>query len=453
MFLLTLFSLAIILFAFIASCNASSSNNNSSPHVVAVDTAGSLSVALMSDGTIWAWGESSLAHLGPTNMDTMPNQFDFVWTPVNCNVSTQLNISNVKSVSIGDNYIIFLKEDGTIWAWGDNQFGQLGNGEYDDTKNNVNKEIVQVANLTNIIAISAGGSHCLALKNDGTIWAWGSNRYGELGDGKTSNGEFVPVQVTSLSHVIGISAGYFYSVALTDNGSVWTWGNNGFDDGNNESRPFPVKLSISNVTAISAGLNDYSLALKRDGTVWIWGDNVGQYLDEPVKIGGLSGIVAVSAGNSQSMALGGDGSVWIWGENQEGQLGLGVLYGPDITTPVKVSGLTNIVMVSTGNFYNLALSNDGTVWGWGDNRYGQIGNGIDEGHVLSPSVIIKGSSTPLTISTTPNPIMTNNVTTPKATDNSQHGDNTNIILILGVIGVIFVISLMIYMIIRYLRSS
>lgn len=446
------------------NCYASPQNNNSSPYFVAVDASGTLSVALMSNGSVWAWGEST-AQLGPGNMNAMANKFDYDWTMVNSSVPVRLNISNVKSISNANHLILFLKDDGTVWAWGDNEYGQLGNGEYTDAKNDINKQIVQVTNLTDIIAVSAGNTHCLALKKDGTIWAWGSNVFGELGNGISSNGEFipgevVPVQVKGLSQVRSISAGYFYSIALTEDGSVWIWGNNGFQVGNNQTNLLPVKLSLSNVTSISAGLNDFSLALKDDGTVWAWGDinnglfeNNGNYLEKPIKIDGLSNIAAISAGDTQSMALDKDGTIWIRGENQMGQLGLGMLSGNDITTPVKVPGLTNIMNISTGNFYNLALSNDGMVWGWGINSNGQIGIGTNIANVLSPIVIVNGTSTSSTIASTSDSSADNNLTTQTTTEKSQSGNNTNNMIIIGALGIILFVSLISYLIMRYLRSS
>ncbi len=204
---------------------------------------------------------------------------------------------------------------------------------------------VQVAGLSDIKAVAVGDGHELALKSDGTVWSWGQNEVGERGDGTFiqhpnygANGNPVPGMVKGLANVTSISAGYLFSVALENNGTVWTWGWNMYGElgdgipGNVEvNRTTPVRVvGLTNVTDISSG-RDYTLALKDDGTVWTWGeydgyqliDNEPPYYYIPTQVKNLSGIESISANQMNSMALDKTGVIWAWGDNEYGQLGDG----------------------------------------------------------------------------------------------------------------------------------
>lgn len=255
--------------------------------------------------------------------------------------------------------------------WGENTYGQLGNST------NIDSNVpVQVSSLTNIIAIAAGDStdHTLALKSDSTVWAWGMNQYGQLGDGTNTDSNF-PVALSSLSGVIAVSCGGWNSYALKIDGSVWAWG---ISYGS-----LPVQItSLSGIIAISAG--DYhTLALRTDGTVWAWGLNDwgqlgnGTYTNSfvPYLISSLTGITAISAGDDHSLALKSDGTVWTWGWNYYGQLGNGTT--TDSNLPIQVSSLTGIVGISTGFWHSFAIKNDSTLWAWGRNNAGQLGTGTN----------------------------------------------------------------------------
>jgi len=256
------------------------------------------------------------------------------------------------------------------------------------------------------VEIAVGRYHSLVLANDGTVWAWGRNNYGQLGDGTTAN-RSAPVQVHGyynagyLEGVIAISAGYDHSLALKSDGTVWTWGYNyryqlGNGSGANSSTPVRVVGGSSNTTylnniiAISAG-EMFSIALKRDGTVWAWGENHGKLGDgsgtirtTPVQVVGgssnttyLNNIIAISACYQQSFAIRDDHTLWAWGCNGNGQLGDGTT--TDRYAPVQVKGengigfLEDVVAISAGNYSQLAVKSDGTVWAWGYNSRGQLG--------------------------------------------------------------------------------
>ena len=264
--------------------------------------------------------------------------------------------------------------------------------------------------------VSAGQYHTLALKSDGSLWSWGYNNYGQLGDGTSGSGtdKSAPVQVKgaggsgNLSDIVAVAAGSNHSVALKSDGSLWAWGHNGngqLGDGTTTSRTLPVQVTapsnsgyLSDIVAVGAGSN-HSMALKSDGSLWAWGyNNYGQLGDgttsqrnTPVQVkapsnsGYLSDIVAVGAGYNDSMALKSDGSVWAWGYNYYGQLGIGTSgSSTDKSAPVQVKGaggsgyLADVVAISAGDYFGMALKTDGSVWAWGYNSFGNLGDSTTE---------------------------------------------------------------------------
>jgi len=268
-------------------------------------------------------------------------------------------------ISVGHRYMLAVRS-GKVWAWGNNEYGQLGDGTTTDRS-----FPVQVSGLSGVTAVSAGGPHSLALKSDGTVWAWGYNRYGQLGDGTGTN-QHTPVQVSDITGVTAISAGAFHSLALDSDGNVWAWGYNGYGrlgDGTIAERSSPVQVSgLSGVTAVSAG-SARSFAVDSGGNVWAWGNNYNGMLGDgtstdqhiPVKVLNLLDVVAVSSSSSFSYALKSDGTAWAWGDNGYGQLG-------DRTTtfrstPVQVKVLQDIIALEGwGHSHGLALISEGTVW-------------------------------------------------------------------------------------------
>lgn len=270
----------------------------------------------------------------------------------------------------------------SVWAWGSNRSGELGDG----TNNNSNIP-VQVNSLTDVTAVSVGMAyHTLSLKNDGSVWAWGRNGDGQLGDGTFVNRN-IPAQVPGLANIVATAAGSGFSVALKNDGAVWAWGANWTGQlgiGTNNDSYVPVQLSdLSGIIGISAGYQ-HTLALKNDGTVWAWGANwngelgMPNYIDSstvPVQVGGISDVIAVAAGGQFSAVLKNDGTVWTWGSNQYGELGDGT--NIDSYIPVQVVALTGIKAISGGWHHLLALKDDGSVWASGQNRYGTLGDGTD----------------------------------------------------------------------------
>ena len=358
---------------------------------------GEVAASAAGTGTVVAWGLNYDGELG--NGTTTKSD-----VPVAVS-----GLSGVTAVSAGEEDSLALLSNGTVMAWGDNQQGELGIGTTTDSdvpvavcaeaatppcsegKGNVLKEVT---------AISANGSHGLALLKDGTVVAWGTDGYGELGDGDTTNSD-VPVAVSLPLGVraTAVSAGVEYSMALVENETtkektVMTWGDNQhgqLGDGTMTNSDVPVAVSgLSGVTAISAG-GSHGLALLESGTVMSWGENYEGQLgnatdaesDVPEAVcvvGGtapcaqhLSGVTGVAAGLFHSLALLENGTVMAWGENSHGELGDATVSGPEkcffgpcSETPVAVSGLSGVTTLSAGNAHSLALLEDETVMAWGD---------------------------------------------------------------------------------------
>lgn len=323
------------------------------------------SIALKGDMTVWTWGMNNSGQLGD---GTDENRKTSVMVP---------GIANANAIAGNGNFTLVLR-DNSVWAWGRNASGQLGDG----TTQNRNAP-VQVTGLDNVIAIACGENHAVALKNDNTVWAWGSNLFGQLGNGKNENSS-IPVQVTGLDNVTAIACGENHTIALRDDRTVWTWGfnNNGqLGDGTTADKKTPTQVpGTDEFKGISAGGN-FSLAIRNDGTVWSWGKNdEGQLGDgttternTPVQVSNLGNISIVAGGKSHGIALRGDGTVWTWGRNNEGQLGDGT--NDNRINRVKVPGFDTVSAIAAGGNHTIVLRGNGTIRTWGDNSQGQLGDG------------------------------------------------------------------------------
>jgi len=285
-------------------------------------------------------------------------------------------------VDAGNNFAAALKTDGTLWAWGDNNQGQLGDGSIVDKSSPV-----QVGALTNWSQISAGNDHCLAVKTDGTLWAWGDNATGELGIGGGGD-KNSPVQVGALTNWSKVSAGSGFSMAITTDGELYAWGNaaNGRLGTNTDQ-----SVDINSPVQVGALTDWYKIfgthAIKTDGTLWGWGSaDVGQLGDNqynndrssPVQIGALTNWATASPGGLHTLAVKTDGTLWAWGEAQNGRLG----DNQDLvnrSSPVQIGALTDWSLVSaTGGAltgFSTAIKTDGTLWAWGRNNDGELGDG------------------------------------------------------------------------------
>jgi len=271
------------------------------------------------------------------------------------------------AIAAGDSFSVYLTEDGTVSAVGDNTYGQLGNGSTETITTPV--QVLGpngVGYLTDIIAIATGDFHSIALSDDGAVFAWGINNDGQIGNNSDGDNILTPVQtlgmdgVGYLTGIVAISAGAFHSIALSEDGGVLAWGLNIFG---------------------------------QIGDNTIWTDRFTPV--QVVGVGGtgyLNGIISVSAGAYHSIALSEDGTVFAWGTDNDGQIGNNSA-GDNVLTPTQVIGvdgvdhLNDIVEIGGGAGHSLAVTSDGKAYAWGKNDSGQIGNGTTISPVLTPTIV------------------------------------------------------------------
>jgi alpha-tubulin suppressor-like RCC1 family protein len=335
------------------------------------------------DGTTMAWGGNSWGSLGDgTNV--------YSTIPV-----ASVNVSNIIKIASGAYHSLALKDDGTVMSWGRNEYGALGDGT-----NAQNYFPTLIPNLTGVIDIACGGYHSIVLKEDGTVWTFGHNNYGQLMDETTTNSN-IPVQALGLPTIIAIAAGDDHSLLLASDHTMWAGGINDQGQLGNGTTlttftgiPTQV-IDLTDVITIAGNGYKSSYAVKADGTVWSWGYNQQGALGNgtldassvPVQVTDLTDVIALAAhgGYGHQLALKQDGTVWAWGYNLRGQLGNNTI--EDSTVPVQVLGMSNVVEIGAGHHFSMALTNDGSIYMWGSNDTGQLGNGDLLDRLLPEQVI------------------------------------------------------------------
>lgn len=287
-------------------------------------------------------------------------------------------------VSAGTGFTIAVKENNTLWAWGYNVQGALGTsaGSYVSSP-------VQVGALTNWLTVSSGYSYSLAIKTDGTLWAWGKNTHGQLGDGTQTN-RFSPVQIGSGTDWSYVGCGAQFSFGIKTNGALYSWGQNTSGQlglgtaGSGYAYSSPKQVgALTNWLAVAGGYY-HTIALKTDGTVWSWGNNTQGQLglgnttqrNSPVQIGALTTWSSVRAINFSCFGVRSDGTLWSWGQNSDGKLGLGnTTY---YSSPKQIGSNTNwasLALNGAKSGSGLAITTSGTLWVWGSNSFGKLGLG------------------------------------------------------------------------------
>jgi alpha-tubulin suppressor-like RCC1 family protein len=296
--------------------------------------------------------------------------------------------TTVKAVAAGGRHTLAVTRAGELLAWGYNFDGQLGDGT---TTGRGTPVRVILPGGAKAVAVAAGSSHSLAVTTTGMVYAWGSNEYGQLGDGTTTDRHSpVAVKLPAGAKVIAVGACYNYSVALTSAGRVLAWGHNRsgqLGDGNRRNSDVPVRVKLParvTVTAIAAG-GYQGLALTSAGTVLAWGDGGNGQLgnggthssDVPVlvKLPAGTKVTRIGAGSLFSLALTSSGRVLAWGYNAFGQLGDGTTRSRDIPVGVRLPARTRVIAISGGGGFGLALTAAGRILAWGHNVYGQLGDG------------------------------------------------------------------------------
>jgi alpha-tubulin suppressor-like RCC1 family protein len=361
------------------------------PIKASIAAGGGHSLALKADGTLLSWGNDSSGQLGDSGSNTTQP------LPV-----TIANASSIVSIAGGGGSSLALKADGTLLSWGNDSFGQLGDGG----SNTAKSVPVPVFGATNIVAIAAGESHLLALKADGTMLSWGSNVNKQLGlgDSSLSGNQSAPVPVLNAANIVAMAGGRGHSLALQADGRLLSWGLDSDgqlgDGGTNSDKAAPTFVpNVNNIIAIAAG-GKFSLALKADGTLLSWGnDQFGQLGDSaeltnktaPVAVAGVTNVIAIAVGSEYALALKADGTLLSWGSDQFGQLGNADSKAENQPTFLPVQLAANIVAISAGDFHSLALKADGTLLSWGNSTFGQLGIDLTTNNPDIPSPVLLGT--------------------------------------------------------------
>jgi alpha-tubulin suppressor-like RCC1 family protein len=296
------------------------------------------------------------------------------------------SVSVTEAVAAGAYHSLALRKNGTVWAWGQNVSGQLGTGS---TSTTPLSQPTQATALPAVKAIAAGISHSLALDLDGQVWAWGQNTSGQVGMGSTGGTVLIPTKVAGLPTIQRIAAGGNFSLALDVNGQVWAWGQNTSGQvgtgATSTSAPIPVQVAgLPAIQAIAAGVS-HVLALGVDGKVWAWGQNTSGQVGTgatsasvlvPVQVAALPSAKAIAAGAGHSLVIDVQfGNVWAWGQNNFGQVGNGSVSTTPVLAPTPVGGVFAGTTVVAGHYFSMLIMGNGFVKTWGQNTYGQLGNG------------------------------------------------------------------------------
>jgi len=325
----------------------------------------------MSDNTLWTWG-----------FNVITSSSIYSYNPLK-------KMDNVIAISSNHLHAMAITANGNLWAWGHNHHGELGSGVIGNRDEYVH-EPIRV--MRGVVAVSAGAYYTMAVKADGSLWGWGKNDFGQLGNGAIINHDgYVPESVPSpiyvMSDVTAVSAGVNHTMAIKTDGSLWGWGANWrgqLGDGTTICHTNPVHL-MDNVTAVSVGYL-HTLVICADGNLWTWGGNYsGQlghgdieshYSYNPKMI--MSDVIAISAGHEHSTAITADGTLWVWGDNWRGQLGN--VHLARNHTPAKI--MDDVIAVSAGSRHTTAIRADGSLWEWGDNLPGSIFGDPTPAHIM-----------------------------------------------------------------------
>ncbi len=293
-------------------------------------------------------------------------------------------------ISAGGYATIAVRANGTAWAWGSNANGQLGMGTASTSRLS---PVSVVGGFTDWVQVSAGQNHGLGLRSNGTVWSWGQNGQGQIGDGLSDP---ISIRSSPVSVVGGFTdwvqvttgSSAFHSIGLRANGTLWGWGRNTngqLGDNTNISKSSPVSVvgGFTDWVQVSAG-GAHSIGVRANGTAWAWGLGSSGRLGDgtssssntlsPVSVvGGFTDWVQVSAGGAHSIGVRANGTAWAWGYNGSGQLGTNNTTGT--SSPVSVvGGFMDWVQLDAGLSHNIGVRSNGTAWAWGTNIYGQLGD-------------------------------------------------------------------------------
>ncbi|MDR0497568.1 MAG: hypothetical protein LBH42_08145, partial [Treponema sp.] len=352
---------------------------------VSQESAGGSHGMAVRNGSLFTWGSNNLGQLGNGTATGSVN------TPTR--VGT---VTTWRSVSSGgggagwtyDGHSVAIQSNGSLWAWGNH----TGNNKIttSDTTGTVTSP-TRIGTDSNWATVSAGSTYTLALKSDGSLWSWGADANGRTGLGKSGNESYTltPARIGNDSDWVFISAGNSQSHAIKRNGTLWGWGSGTsgqLGDGTETSRTSPVQIGRDTDWASVSGGDFFTVAIKTNGTLWAWGGNGHSQLgngettqqNSPIRVGTDTNWKSVSAGGNSSgrfaVAIKTDGSLWTWGNNLSGRTGQGTTDG-NTPAPKRIGTDTNWATVSAGSNFVIAAKTDGTTWGWGSGTSGRLGRG------------------------------------------------------------------------------
>jgi alpha-tubulin suppressor-like RCC1 family protein len=324
------------------------------------------SAGIRQDGSLWAWGQNEYGNLGTTGPFLSGTQ-----------ISVATTDTSWVLVSVGARHTLALNDDGTLWAFGSNTRGELGDGD-----RILSRRPLQLQSSADWVLAGIGSEHNLAVKTDGSLWTWGLNDYGQLGMGTVGN-KNTPIHISD--GWSGISGGGSFSLGAKTDGSLWAWGENlqgqCGTSGGSQAAPFRIGQESTWSDPVSGG--SFGLARKNTDELWGWGDNLSAQLGtDPSELYFLTPIpvhptvsdwLQISAGANHTLSILTDNSLWAWGGNGSGQLGSGTAGSPSSALIQEATADTSWSEIAAGASHSLAIRQDGSLWAWGDNGSGQLG--------------------------------------------------------------------------------
>ena len=312
--------------------------------------------AIKTDGTLWTWGSNLYGQIGQNSSSTSSRS-----SPV----TTVAGGTNWKQVACGSYHIAAIKTDGTLWGCGYNGDGELG----DNTSSHRSSPVTTVGGQGSWKQVAAGFAHTSAIKTDGTLWTWGFNTVGQLGDNTSSNRSSPVTTVAGGTTWKQVACGYNNTAAIKTDGTLWTWGFNNYGqlgDNTSSNRSSPVTTVSGGTTwkQVACG-SKHTVAVKTDGTLWTWGFNGTQQLGDAgtnrssplTTVAGGTNWKQASGGNGHTAAVKTDGTLWTWGHNNLGQLGTSSSSIPTRSSPTTtVAGGTNWKQVACGSYHTAAVT-------------------------------------------------------------------------------------------------
>ncbi len=304
-------------------------------------------------------------------------------------------------ISAGDTHVTGIKSDGTLWSWGSNTQGQIGDGT---TTGHAVPAPVTVPTADPWTDVACGGAHTVARRADGSLWAWGANADGQLGVGNTVDRVF-PTRIGTLTSWAGVACGANHTIAWKTDGTLWTWGDNlqgQLGDNTIADRTAPVRVGTASDWVEAAGGSLHTIGRRAGGSLWCWGHNASGQLGDgtttrrltPVRVGLDSNWAQVSAGFVFSAARRTNGTLWAWGNNASGQLGQG--HRTAASAPQQVGSDTDWAAINCGAACAIGRRTNGYLWAWGDNSAGQLGDGTTADQLL-PVQTLEGPWSTLTV--------------------------------------------------------